>query len=86
MTQLPKVTFPLETVRVKVGLGGSHYHLPECPAAQFSQDAFDYVEIEVPKLWVEKHLDLPMFGRTYRSHIKACKALIEDRRTGRRQK
>lgn len=81
------IIFPLETVKVKVGLGGIHYHLPDCPSAQplvfprtklsLNLQYSDYVEIEVPKQWVEKHLDIPMFGKTYRSHIKACKELIK---------
>ena len=74
------LVFPLETMRIKVGLDGIHYHLPDCPAA--SRDSFtipesyDYVEVEVPKIWVEKEVDIPLFGRVYISHIKACKEML----------
>ena len=74
--------FPLQKVKLRVGLGGSHYHLPDCPAA--SDEAFmghpemnDYLDIEVPKELIDKKVDISYLGREYASHINVCKRLIK---------
>ena len=77
-----KIPFPLETIRVKVGIYGSHYHLPECPACQkgttlTDKDRYDYLEIEIPKILVDKGHDISFLGKNYHSHIDGCKKLIE---------
>ena len=77
--------FPLQTTRVKVAIMGIHYHIPDCPICNPTikeipnPECWYYLEIEVPKVWVEKNLDIPMFGRMYRSHIEACKNLLKRR-------
>lgn len=79
-------TFPLQRVKVSVGLGGLHYHLPECPCCH--PESFsalspklkpvdnDYLTIEVPKELIDEEAPIDYLGHYYRSHLKACKELI----------
>lgn len=83
-------SFPLQKVKVRVGLGGSHYHLTDCPAASDKSfiknpDMNDYLEIEVPKELVDKRRHITYLGRTYVSHIDVCKGLTRGGRNVRKK-
>ncbi len=70
----------MEIVKVKVGLRGVHYHLPDCPVVQkdsfLDPSDYDYLVIEVPKEIIDKNESIVFLKRSYRSHIPVCKALI----------
>lgn len=80
------VEYPIEVIKVRVGLGGKHYHLVDCPAAEpdafvhgsiGSRNDYDYMEIEIPKVLADKGYLIDFLGRQYVSHIPVCKELVK---------
>ena len=78
-----EVSYPLNKVKLRVGLTGLHYHLKDCPVASglsFPESKYnDYLNIEVPEEYIKEGSSLVFLNKTYISHIKMCKLLIENK-------
>jgi hypothetical protein len=78
---LKDLKYPVNKVRVCVGLEGSHYHLCGCPSTMHTvylghPEDYDYMEIEIPVALADQRADIEYLGKRYRSHIDICADLM----------